>query len=1057
MKLTVLLAPSRAGALELPRRLASTQGAIAGLLPMRVMDLARALAEPVLLGRGLRSWDSGHGALLAARLLDEGPAGPLAPTLPRTPVARVLSRTFAELRLAGLGPAALDALPGRADGAEDQARLTWIAQLYRRFHEALEARFADPATFLRTAEAAIQQSPWLQGADVLIAGELDLTPLERSFVAALARVRNVRRLAVDYPPTLRPESFGTWAETQGIAAVDPAATLLAPLFSRPTEGRIARLRERLFEPPVGDALDDASVELLTAPGEAAEVRAVARRILREAGRGVPFEEMGVLLARPEDYVRLFADLLTRLGIPHRLHPSLPLRFGRSARSLLLLFRCRGLRRSEVLEFLTFAPVPFADLLGPDVVPRVAQWDLLSREAGIVSGLERWDKGTAAFARDQEREAARVTDEVRRERHRKRVVDAGALMRVIQRLDTTLQELSGETSWADWSARLLRAFDRWIAPVRGESAEREAVREVLQSLASLGFVAPQARWDDVETVLESRLEWERVPLEPLATGGVHVGALDALAGVPFRWVAVPGLVEGGFPGTLRPDPLLLDTERAALQSPASPALAPTKSQRAGQLSLFDDEPTVPAPAAGGLRTTQDRLLEARRAFHLALTQATERLVLSYPRADPRSGRERLPSLFFVAAASAIAGRPVTAEDLGTLVVDDGDGVPAIDDALDASERDRGRVRTGGTEAALAIAAGSSFFKQSHLASHARWSSDLTAYDGLVAGPPVTPELAARLDPTSAPYPISASRLATYAQCGFKYLLEHVLRLDPAAEPEERTRLDPLERGSLFHEVAERFLRERRDSGQLPVRDTPEERVRLRAIADERLEALVAGAPPRFTVLWQRERERVHDGLAQWLAREAGNTESVPLHFEVGFGIRGGAGAEAGEPHSEEPIVVDIGDNRTLRVSGKIDRIDRRADGGLVIRDYKTGRAPRKDDGGLFRGGRQLQIPFYVLATTRLLPGAPVVQAFLDYVDGGRRVDFDLESVTGEGFRSTLRAITSRIAQGLFVQEPSACEWCDFTSVCGPRRLLELRRTYKINDRRVLAYLRLRDIL
>ena len=159
-------------------------------------------------------------------------------------------------------------------------------------------------------------------------------------------LRNVRRLATDYPPTLRSEAFAAWADAQGIAALEPLATLLAPLLARPAEGRIARLRERLFEPPVGDALDDSSVELLTAPGEAAEVRAVARRILREAARGVPFEEMGVLLARPEDYVRLFADLLTRLGIQHRLHPSLPLRFGRSARSLLLLFRCRGLRPAE---------------------------------------------------------------------------------------------------------------------------------------------------------------------------------------------------------------------------------------------------------------------------------------------------------------------------------------------------------------------------------------------------------------------------------------------------------------------------------------------------------------------------------------------------------------------------------------------------------------------------------------------------------------------------------------------------------------------------------------
>ena len=75
--------------------------------------------------------------------------------------------------------------------------------------------------------------------------------------------------------------------------------------------------------------------------------------------------MGVIVPRPEVYAPLFADLFARIWPPHRLHPSLPLRFGRAARSLLLLFRCRGLARSSVMEFLTFAPIPFAEMVGDD--------------------------------------------------------------------------------------------------------------------------------------------------------------------------------------------------------------------------------------------------------------------------------------------------------------------------------------------------------------------------------------------------------------------------------------------------------------------------------------------------------------------------------------------------------------------------------------------------------------------------------------------------------------------------------------------------------------------
>src|SRR5207237_3034746 len=122
---------------------------------------------------------------------------------------------------------------------------------------------------------------------------------------------------------------------------------------------------------------------------AAEVRSIVRALLREAGAGVPFEEMAVILPRPQEYAPLFTDLLARLAVPYRLHPSLPLRFGRSARSLLLLFRCRGLPRAEVMEFLTFAPIPLAEMLAPEEDAGPAQWDALSREVGLVSGLELW--------------------------------------------------------------------------------------------------------------------------------------------------------------------------------------------------------------------------------------------------------------------------------------------------------------------------------------------------------------------------------------------------------------------------------------------------------------------------------------------------------------------------------------------------------------------------------------------------------------------------------------------------------------------------------------------
>jgi RecB family exonuclease len=733
-----------------------------------------------------------------------------------------------------------------------------------------------------------------------------------------------------------------------------------------------------------------------------------------------------------------------------------------------------------MEFLTFAPVPFAELLGPDTPAQPARWDHLSREAGIVSGLSRWILGLRAWG-EAEREAAEAEkEEDRRERRLRHVADAEALLRVVELLGGTLDGLAGEATWAEWVERLRTVVDQWIGPGR----DRDAVLEVIADLGGLGSISARAPWAEVEQVLEARFEWERLPLEPLEGGAVHVGALDAMAGLPFRVVAIPGLVEGGYPGVFRADPFLLDSEREALRHPeehrSSPAtkdpqppvdpsgpgrrrsLGMTSPRRASpsQLSLPWVTPVEAGPVAtsaqptstgASLPTTQDRLLEARRLFHRAVSQATERLVLSYPRADARTGRERLPSLFFAAAASTLAGRPLAGAELERLVVeDDLDRLP-LEDAVDAGERDRIRLRRD-EAAATAIAAGSSFFRQSRLASQARWSGRLTRYDGLVAGEG-DEELRARLDPLGARHPVSASRLATYARCGFLYLLQNVLRLQPALEPEERRRIDPLERGDLFHRVAERYLRELRDRGELPVRETDAARARLAELAEEALEGLVAGSPPRFTLLWQREKRRFHETVLNWLGREAAAAaKSTPAHFELSFGL--GRARDEEEPHDPEPLEIDLGDGRALRVSGKIDRIDRRADG-LVLRDYKTGRAP-KDDGGVFRGGKQLQIPFYVLAAAKLLPGERVVDAFLDYVDGGRQVAFRPDIAEGPEFRDLLRRLVGIVARGVFVQEPSACDFCDFTAVCGPKALLQRRQAIKVRDRSLQEYLRLRDV-
>ena len=130
-------------------------------------------------------------------------------------------------------------------------------------------------------------------------------------------------------------------------------------------------------------------------------------------------------------------------------------------------------------------------------------------------------------------------------------------------------------------------------------------------------------------------------------------------------------------------------------------------------------------------------------------------------------------------------------------------------------------------------------------------------------------------------------------------------------------------------------------------------------------------------------------------------------------------------------------------GKVDRIDRRADGGLAIVDYKTGRSVSFE--GLAAdpvdGGRHLQLAIYALAARALLDDAPSVSASYRFLDEEREeltvaLDDNVVARTSE----VVGVIADGVSAGLYPFNPGAagwkgfenCKYCDFNSVCPPDR-------------------------
>ncbi|SNR56830.1 PD-(D/E)XK nuclease family protein [Halorubrum vacuolatum] len=254
--------------------------------------------------------------------------------------------------------------------------------------------------------------------------------------------------------------------------------------------------------------------------------------------------------------------------------------------------------------------------------------------------------------------------------------------------------------------------------------------------------------------------------------------------------------------------------------------------------------------------------------------------------------------------------------------------------------------------------------------ARAEDDVGEHDGQV-----TSSVVSALRDSDRPY--SPSRLETYADCGFKYYLKYILKIEP--DDEISLELNALAAGTYVHDVLERFYREWRDRGHDGVTDDTiaEAQAALYTVAVEELAEL----DTRETAFHDRWTAALFDGLnvpdnqygdpeaapgvfKRFLTAEIGLTarDATPTYFEAHVGLDPD---EPGPPViADDPIPVPGTD---VRLRGKIDRLDVTPTGGIVGMDYKTGSTPSERD---TIDGHAFQLPAYLLMAETALDGDPV---------------------------------------------------------------------------------------
>ena len=245
------------------------------------------------------------------------------------------------------------------------------------------------------------------------------------------------------------------------------------------------------------------------------------------------------------------------------------------------------------------------------------------------------------------------------------------------------------------------------------------------------------------------------------------------------------------------------------------------------------------------------------------------------------------------------------------------------------------------------------------------------------------------------------------------------------------MDPLTRGSLFHEIQAQFFREMEGRGELPITAA--------SIAGARgvLQDVITGAATRWhdelapavERVWVDEIAAIGRDLRAWLESVARDgAEWLPKYFEYGFGEVPGER----DPHSR-PEAVELPGG--FKLKGAIDLIEEH-------RQTKVLAPDRSQDGTETRSHRQGDHRRRIGAAAGALcdddrgrARQPVYCGRLYYCTSAGSFyahEIPLNEYTREAGLEVLQVVDRAIERGFLAPSPTeeACGRCDFRPVCGP---------------------------
>jgi hypothetical protein len=998
----LLVAPDNLHGRDLLTSLARETGGWIGWESTTIRQIAKSLAFVRLSEEGNRIGDRIEIAALMNRALqvsvDNGSVSAAFRDLALTPgFRRALRDTLTEVRNAGISVENLRRVVTKESPAHD---LPVVLAEYERL--LASERVADAAMVISTALEEFDNEY-----DVVLGCVITLFPvLEGRGLSARLLQRlcesGARTLVADIPRGLNTPAFSLAAEQSAKGTCSALAWAASPDI--PGESDLDLIDQTL-----------ARTDIFAAVTPSEELREICRRIMGERLR---WDDVEIAVPDPDTYGIALDALAQQVGFEVTMRQGIPIARTRSGRALdrWLTWLSEGMPADvmrQAIEAGELAPPGESEATAMEVAREFRSLRIGWGRTRYEAAISRLDSGRVASPRrsDGESDDAYATRCAAQAKARNHL--AGLLRTVLAAAPEVPERGSARTVRSSTSAiaRSTLAFLE-LMPARYGGADLSddltlgKLRELLERLVDAD--SPEESIHSAIAALRDAVADVRAwPVAARggnasrASGGMlhltdirHAGA----SGRPRVFVA--GLDASRMSGSRRQDPLLPDAMRRAL---GTDRIATSGEQ--SELRTYAD-----ATALAGLRG---------------------RVTLSYSTSGSLDGREQGPSHLLLQLFRLNAGnQSLSYEDLRSELLPAACAVPGIvtvpdgplSRLLDARDVWLESLAAGSLlRDASAVIPGAFPMLAAGLSARVAAECDVPgAYQGVIA-------TAARiLDPASGDArQLSPSSLEKLAKCPLSWFYHYGLDITLPDDPkyEAGCWLDSAQRGTVLHEVYERFAQSYVDNQQ-DIR-TEEAQARMEAIVAETAGKWKEKVPPAGEVVFEAELEdlqRAGQAFLQMERDELGKSErGTWWRFELGFG------------RGDDAVELKLPGGRSIATTGKADRVDIMPDDTLRVVDYKTGgasRFARSSKGGPFGGGRQLQPAIYAAAVSSVL-GRTVSR--VEYRFPTDKGENEIIGYSADELVPAYRIIADLLAHlhsGEFIptDEGGDCRFCDHALIC-----------------------------